>query len=104
MSVPTLTIGPSGAANAYSRVQNGLLGGATSAGQAGFGDALTRALDGVVSAGHEADTQAVRAISGAGNLTEVATAVTHAELALQTAVSIRDRVVQAYQDVMRMPI
>ena len=47
---------------------------------------------------------AVRAIAGGGNLTEVATAVSHAELALQTAVSIRDKVVQAYQDVMRMPI
>ncbi len=102
MSVPTLTITPSGAANAYARVQSGLMDGAQ--GPKGFGDALASALDSVVSAGHNADTQAMRAISGGGNLTEVATAVTHAELALQTAVSIRDRVVQAYQDVMRMPI
>ncbi|MBV8913141.1 MAG: flagellar hook-basal body complex protein FliE [Acetobacteraceae bacterium] len=65
---------------------------------------MARALDGVVSAGHEADAQSVRAIAGEGNLTEVATAVTRAELALQTAVSVRDKVVQAYQDVMRMPI
>ena len=102
MSVPSLTVTPSGAANAYARVQSGLLDGAE--GPSGFGSMLTRALDGVVSAGHQADAQAARAISGGGNLTEVATAVTHAELALQTAVSIRDRVVQAYQDVMRMSI
>jgi flagellar hook-basal body complex protein FliE len=34
----------------------------------------------------------------------VVLAVARAELALQTTVAIRDRVVQAYQDVMRMPI
>jgi flagellar hook-basal body complex protein FliE len=31
-------------------------------------------------------------------------AVTKAELALQTTVALRDRVVAAYQEVMRMPI
>ena len=98
MTVPSLTVSPAGAAGAYARVLGG--GGA----QPGFESALTQALDGVVSAGHQADAQAMKAISGGGNLTEVATAVSHAELALQTAVAIRDRVVQAYQDVMRMPI
>jgi flagellar hook-basal body complex protein FliE len=44
------------------------------------------------------------AIAGGGNLTEVVTAVSRAELALQSTVAIRDRVVQAYQDIMRMPI
>jgi flagellar hook-basal body complex protein FliE len=34
----------------------------------------------------------------------VVSAVAKAELALQTTVAIRDRVVQAYQDIMRMPI
>ncbi|HYZ64878.1 MAG TPA: flagellar hook-basal body complex protein FliE [Acetobacteraceae bacterium] len=102
MSVPTLTVTPSGAANAYARVQGGLLGSGGDG--TSFGSVLTRALEGVTSAGHEADAQSMRAIAGTGNLTEVATAVSRAELALQTAVSIRDRVVQAYQDVMRMPI
>ncbi len=101
MTAPILTVTPSGAAQAYARVAGDAAGeGADS----GFGAALGRALDGVVKAGHEADTQAVKAISGAGNFTEVATAVSRAELALQSAVTIRDKVVQAYQDVMRMPI
>lgn len=103
MSVPTLTVTPSGAASAYARIQNGALEGASEQG-GGFGDVMTRALQSVVNSGHEADTQAARAISGEGNLTEVATAVTRAELALQTVMSVRDKVVQAYQDVMRMPI
>jgi flagellar hook-basal body complex protein FliE len=103
MSVPSLTVTPSSAANAYARIQNGALDGAGEKG-GGFGDVLAGALEGVVSAGHRADAESVRAISGSSNLTDVATAVTRAELALQTAVSIRDKVVQAYQDIIRMPI
>jgi flagellar hook-basal body complex protein FliE len=37
-------------------------------------------------------------------LTDVVTAVSNAELTLQTVVTIRDRVIQAYQDIIRMPI
>ncbi len=102
-------VNPAGAANAYARVQAGAAGQADAVGQAGaaqsgFGDALSRALGGVVEAGHQADAQSMQAISGQGNLTDVVTAVSKAELALQSATAIRDRVVQAYQDVMRMPI
>jgi flagellar hook-basal body complex protein FliE len=57
-----------------------------------------------VQAGREADGQSMKAIAGDGNLTDVVTAVARAELALQSTVAIRDRVVQAYQDIMRMPI
>ena len=102
MSIPTLTVTPSSAANAYARVQSGALG--APAETSGFGDALTRAIQGVADVGHKADAASVRAISGKGNLTDVVTAVTKAELALQTAISVRDRVVQAYQDVSRMAI
>jgi flagellar hook-basal body complex protein FliE len=65
---------------------------------------MTEALDQAVQTGHTADNQAVKAISGGGNLTEVVTALSHAEMTLQTATAIRDRVVQAYQDIMKMPI
>ena len=100
----TLTVTPSSAANAYARVQSGEAGGADASAGGGFGDALSRALDGVVQTGRSADDQAMKAIAGTGNLTEMVTAVTKAELALQSAVAIRDRMVQAYQDIMRMPI
>lgn len=101
-SIPTLTVTPTSAADAYARVQNGALDGAADG--SGFGGVLTRAIQGVVDTGHHADAQAMQAIAGQGNLTDVVTAVTHAELALQTALSIRDRVVQAYQEVSRMSI
>ena len=102
MTAPlSLTVTPSAAANAYQATDTGAVGG-TDAGS--FGGALQRALQGVVEAGHTADSESMQAIAGGGNITEVVTAVSKAELALQSTVAIRDRMVQAYQDIMRMPI
>lgn len=88
------------AANAYARVQQG--GGGD--GVPDFSAVLGRAIQGTVDAGHAADTATVQALSGPANLTQVVTAVSRAELSLQTATAIRDRMVSAYQDIMRMPI
>ena len=101
MTIPTITITPSAAANAYGQVERG-----QPTGMEGFGSALSNAIQGAVEAGHDADAKSMQAISGTGtgNLTDVVTAVNKAELALQTTVAIRDRVVQAYQEIMRMPI
>jgi flagellar hook-basal body complex protein FliE len=52
----------------------------------------------------QAEAQSMQAIAGGGNITDVVTAVSKAEMALQTTMAIRDRVVQAYQDIMKMPI
>jgi flagellar hook-basal body complex protein FliE len=98
-TIPTITITPSTAANAYAKVDRGDTGGAGS-----FGSVLQNALDGAIETGHTAETSAMQAISGEGNLTDVVTALSRAELALQTATAIRDRVVSAYQDIMKMPI
>lgn len=92
-------INPAAAAGAYQRVQAG-----PDAVDQGFGGALERALQGVVDAGHGAEGQAMQALAGGGDLTHVVTAVSKAELALQAATAVRDRVVSAYQDIMRMPI
>lgn len=69
-----------------------------------FGAALSQALHGAIDAGHAADAQSMQALTGHGNITDLVTAVSKAELALQTTIGIRDRMVQAYQDIMRMPI
>ncbi len=103
-TIPTLTVTPSSATDAYARVQNGLLDASSDASGNGFGDALARAVQGVAEAGHKADAESIKAISGQGNLTDVATAVTRAELSMQTALAIRDKVVQSYQDITRMQI
>ena len=101
----SLTVTPAGAAGAYARIQDGSGAVAGADAGAGFGAALARAVGGVVEAGKDADAKTAAAITGTGgSVTEVVTAVTKAELALQGATAIRDRVVQAYQDIMRMPI
>jgi len=100
VTIPTVTVSPMGAARAYAQVA----GSSGDASSGGFAETLGRALQGIVGAGRDADAQALQAISGGGNLTKVATTVSKAELALQSAVAIRDKVVQAYQDIMRMPI
>ena len=43
-------------------------------------------------------------ISGESDLTDVVAAVNDAELTLQTITALRDRLVQAYQEIIRMPI
>ncbi len=99
--IPTVVVTPSAAAQAYKRnapVQPA--GGAA----ASFGNVMTQVFDQAVQTGHKADDQAMKAVSGGGNLTEVVTALSHAEMTLQTATAIRDRVVQAYQDIMKMPL
>lgn len=101
MAVPSIIIrpdiAPGAAAKAYGRTESGLAG-------SDFGGVLSRALHGVADAGKAAETQSMQAIAGHGDVTQVVTAVAKAELALQTTTTIRDRVVQAYQDIMRMPI
>lgn len=94
-----------GAAAAY-RAAQGLSQGLGEAVQqgAGFGDALQRAVQGAIGAGRASDAASQAALSGQGGVTEVVLAVSRAELALQTATAVRDRVITAYQDVMRMPI
>lgn len=103
--IPTITITPAGVTEAYSRVARGDAGGsATGSAAAGFGPALQRALEGAVRTGQNAEEKAIQAISGTGSLTEVVTALSQAELTLQTATAVRDRVIQAYNDIIRMPI
>ena len=92
-------ISPTAAASAYARTQQG-----QPASLQGFGQVLADAMQQVVDTGHQADQQAAAGIAGTGNLTDVVAAVNRAELALQTTTAIRDRVVQAYQDIMHMAI
>lgn len=102
MAIPLLTVRPSDAASAYRAVDAGNF--ATSAGAGGFGNVLQSAIADAVALGREAETRSAQAIAGTGDLTDVVTAVSKAELTLQTAMAVRDRVVQAYQEILRMPI
>lgn len=43
-------------------------------------------------------------VTGNADLVDVVTAVNAAEMSLETLVAVRDRVISAYQDILRMPI
>jgi flagellar hook-basal body complex protein FliE len=106
-TIPTVVVRPSAAAEAYARTARSVppQGGATGGPAANsFGATVQQAIEQAVQTGQTAEDQATQALKGGGNLTDVVVALSHASMTLQTATAIRDRVVQAYQDIMKMPI
>lgn len=93
-------------ASAYAAIQGGLGTAAPPAatGDSSFGSMLQSAMSGLSELGHAADAKSAQAMTGNGNLTDVVMAVSKAEMALQTSVAVRDKVISAYQDVMRMAV
>ncbi len=69
-----------------------------------FMDMVGESLQSAAAKGYKSEAVAMQALSGKANLTDVVTAVTNAETALNTVVAIRDKVIGAYQDIIRMPI
>jgi flagellar hook-basal body complex protein FliE len=105
MAVAPLPLAPAGvSAQDAARAYRAAEGSGAGDGGGDFGGMIERALKGAVRSGEQAEALAADAVAGEGNLTEVVQAVSRAELTLQTATAIRDRVVQAYQDIMRMPM
>lgn len=58
----------------------------------------------VLDAGRKSDAQSMAMASGKSNVMDVVTAVAETDVAVSTLVSVRDRVIQSYEEIMRMPI
>ena len=71
---------------------------------AGFADALGQALGQVEALQLAGDAQATAAANGQGNLHEVALALEKADVSMRVAAKVRNKIVEAYQEVMRMPV
>ncbi len=71
---------------------------------ASFSDFLKQAGTQAVDTLRAGEQTSVNALAGQGDLSDIVSAVSQAEATLQTVVAIRDRVIQAYQDIMRMPM
>lgn len=69
-----------------------------------FQDFMSDAVESSIDTMKMGETMQARAITGQADITEVVQAVTNSELTLQTIVALRDRMVSAYQEIMRMPI
>jgi flagellar hook-basal body complex protein FliE len=98
---------PAAAANAYanmakiSNVNNAV---AEKAGQPSFGQVLKGSLMDSISTMKHGETMSARAVTGEASLPDVVQAVNAAELTLQTVVAVRDRLITAYQEIMRTQI
>ncbi len=100
------------AAGAYAAVQG--LGQNTAPGAAGrsaqggelpdFSAMVGSALGSVQESGKAAESQAADVVAGKADVVDVVTAVAESEAAIETLVAVRDRVIQAYEEIMRMPI
>ena len=100
---------PTVAANAYANLARILdTGGAgkTSDASAGpsFGDLVKDAIGNVMEGGRKSDAQTVAMASGKANVMDVVTAVAETDVKVSTLVSVRDKVIAAYEDIMKMAI
>ncbi|HKJ74256.1 MAG TPA: flagellar hook-basal body complex protein FliE [Alphaproteobacteria bacterium] len=102
------------AAKAYSealnRAASGSGGGgdaADVAGKAGkndFSSVLSDVVNSTVSSLKESEKMSMAAAAGKADIVDVVSSVTNAEVTLQAVVAVRDKVIAAYQDIMKMPI
>jgi len=78
--------------------------GAAKGATSDFGESLGHLLDTVDSSARQANAAVARMIDGTGDVHEAMIALQRAETTLQLTVQMRNKLVQAYQDIMRMPV
>lgn len=108
MSNPEL--GFARAAQAYTNVASGEAFG----GQAGratgngngdeFASLVRSAIDEAIKIGERSEQLSIAGVNDKADLNQVVTAVAEAEVTLQTVVSVRDKVIESYKEILRMPI
>ncbi len=105
-----MTINALAAANAYKnqmKLQSDEADDADSGGSTGrlnFSELVKNGLQGASDTLYNADAMKMEAMTGKVDLSDLVTAVSDAELTLNTVVAVRDRVISAYQDIIRMPM
>ena len=95
------------AAAAYARATKGEeadAGVAAPGGDTPFASMVKSALQNATATAERGEQASLNALAGNANLSDVVTAVAEAEVTLQTVVSIRDKVIEAYKEVIRMPM
>lgn len=69
-----------------------------------FGSSLATLLESVESSASEANSAVAAMTDGSGDVHTAMLALQKAEISMQLTVQVRNKLVQAYQDLMRMPI
>ncbi|GHA14562.1 flagellar hook-basal body complex protein FliE 1 [Devosia pacifica] len=99
------------AAAAYSNAARLISGNArpqhetsAAAGAPDFAKMLTDSIQQVEAQGDKSDKMAFDMVNGVASPVDMVTAISETEMAVQTMVTVRDRVISAYEEIMRMPI
>lgn len=105
---------PSFAAGAYASIQGMGAGGlmrkpmsaatGAGAGNPDFSALIGKALEATADVGRKSDAQTASVAAGRSDIVDVVTAVAESEAAIETLVAVRDRVIAAYEEIMRMPV
>jgi flagellar hook-basal body complex protein FliE len=77
---------------------------AVAPGGSNFGQLLAQNVQGVIDQGNASDAMTMDMVSGRANVVDMVTALTETEMAIESMVTLRDRVISAYEEIMRMPI
>jgi flagellar hook-basal body complex protein FliE len=80
------------------------IGGAAANNDTSFTSVLKEAMDAVQETGRKSDAQSRGLVTGKSNMVDVVTAVSETEVAIDAVVAVRDKVIAAYEEIMRMPI
>jgi flagellar hook-basal body complex protein FliE len=104
---------PLAAASAYANIARlaadpssalaGVAGGANK-GDTSFTAVLKEVIGAVAETGKKSDTQSRAMVNGKSNMVDVVTAVAETEVAIDAVVAVRDKVIAAYEEIMKMPI
>ena len=101
------------AVNAYSQASKQLQQGLSGAddgmndgvkGQSAFSALVSDSLGDVKAASATLEVTTAKALVDQADIVDVATAVTNAEAVVETVVTVRDKVIGAYNDILKMPI
>ena len=109
--MPTASAGIANAVKAYDAARQGKpLGDANTSGQSvisggdEFASLVRGAIDEAIKIGERSENLSIAALSDKADINQVVTAVAEAEITLQTVVAVRDKVLEAYKDIIRMPM
>ncbi|MEM7566792.1 MAG: flagellar hook-basal body complex protein FliE [Pseudomonadota bacterium] len=92
--------GVSGIAQSIQGAANGIKSDALS----GFGGMVKEAIRDTIDTGKASETKTSELLTGQADVVDVVTAVAETEIAFETMVTLRDKVIAAYEEIMRMPV
>lgn len=92
------------AANAYGATL-GRAGAAVGAADgSAFGNLVENLVQKTGEAVSNAEVVSAEAVAGQADMVDVVTAISNAEMVLESVTTVRDRVISAYQEILRMPL